>query len=122
MNTLVRQAWERARSSPSLRLSVAGWLLFGLAGSVALTLALAGAAHAQSAALVAENALAWFAVGLFLLVGVAMLKTPDGADVNKVGIPNGLSLIRAWACFPMMLCAFLPFAGNDGPGYDGGFR
>jgi phosphatidylglycerophosphate synthase len=114
MNTLIREAWARAQASPALRFSVFAWLAFGLAGSEVLTIALARGAHVPAGALIAEDAAAWFFCSVVLLVGIAQLKTPDGAEVNKVGIPNGLTLIRALACYPMLLCALLPLPGNDG--------
>jgi len=114
MNTLIREAWGRARTSSGLRFSVLAWLALGVAGSEVLTIVLARDAHAASAALVAGDAGAWFFCSAFLLAGLSLLKNPDGAIVDKVGIPNGLTLIRAWACYPMMLCAFLSLPGNDG--------
>jgi phosphatidylglycerophosphate synthase len=114
MTTLIREAWERARASSGLRFSAFAWLALGLGGSELLTIVLARDAHVASKALVAGDAAAWFFCSAVLLTGLSLLKNPDGTIVNKVGIPNGLTLIRAWACYPMMLCAFLPLPGSDG--------
>jgi phosphatidylglycerophosphate synthase len=114
MNTLIREAWARARASAHLRFSVFAWLALGLVGSEAMTVLLARDAHVGSRALIAGDAGAWLFCSAFLVGGLAQLTTPEGTTVDKVGIPNGLTLIRAWACYPMMLCAFLTLPGNDG--------
>lgn len=104
------------RGSRRLRRSLAFWLALGLVLTEAFTVALAELHGAGAVPLGLEALLAWAFVSLFLVFGAPLLRTPDGGVVSRYGIPNGLSAIRAWLCFPLMLCALLTLPGSTGLG------
>ncbi|MHB8717962.1 MAG: CDP-alcohol phosphatidyltransferase family protein [Candidatus Dormibacteria bacterium] len=111
---VLRQDVDRLRSSPRLRRSAALWLALGLALSEAFTIPLAVAAHAGVAALILIDAACWLVVGLGLLAGITLLRLPDGTELDRFGLPNGLTALRAWLSFPLILCATLPLPGSSG--------
>jgi len=60
-------------------------------------------------------AVAWWAlIAVVFAGGAAMLLTPAGEQVDTYGVPNGLTVLRAWLCFPLFLCAFLSLPGRLG--------
>jgi CDP-diacylglycerol--glycerol-3-phosphate 3-phosphatidyltransferase len=90
------------------------WLIFGLIIDEAFT-ALVAQLHGggQVGALLAG--LAWWAlVAMVLVGGAALLNRPDGSRVDVLGIPNGLTALRAWACLPLALCALWTLPHNLG--------
>jgi phosphatidylglycerophosphate synthase len=112
---LTRDALHRLRRSPALRRSLYFWLAVGLALTEAFTVPLA-LLHGHGTLLpLAFGAVGWWAVvSLFLIGGTPLLRTPDGADLDRYGIPNGLSAIRAWLCFPLILTAAASLPGSLG--------
>ena len=102
------------RGSPRLRRSLAAWLALGLVLTEAFTLSLA-ALHGSGMVAFGLGALAaWAFASLFLLFGAPLLRTPDGRRLDGYGVPNGLSAIRAWMCFPLVMCAAVALPGSTG--------
>ena len=54
----------------------------------------------------------WIAVTIGIIGGAAMLLTPDGNTVDRYGIPNGLTALRAYACVPLLFVATLSLPGR----------
>ena len=103
------------RASSSLRRSLLFWLATGLVLTEAFTVPLASLHDPTTVLPFALGALgAWAFAALFLVFGAPLLRTPDGRRVDRYGIPNGLSAIRAWACFPLILCAAISLPGSVG--------
>jgi cardiolipin synthase len=101
--------------SPGLRRSLAFWLAVGLVLTEAFTIALAQLHDGATTLPFALGAFgSWAFVSLFLTFGAPLLRTPDGRRVDTYGIPNGLSAIRAWMCFPLILCAAVSLPGSIG--------
>jgi len=70
----------------------------GLVLSEAFTIRLAVLHDRGAVAPLALGALGWWAsVSLFLVGGTPLLRTPDGVRIDRYGIPNGLSAIRAFS-------------------------
>jgi phosphatidylglycerophosphate synthase len=99
---------DRLRGSPRLRRSFAAWGLLGLVLTEAFAV---GVAQLQSprAALIAGLAgiVWWMAVTAVPLAGAALLTTPEGALVDRLGVPNGLTALRAYSCAGLICCALL---------------
>jgi phosphatidylglycerophosphate synthase len=70
--------------------------------------------HGHSAAGGAAIATAawWVVVTIGIIGGAAMLMTPDGDPVDRYGIPNGLTALRAYACVPLLFIATLSLPGR----------
>ena len=112
---LVRESAALLGGSRSLRRSLTFWLALGLVLAEGFTIPLAELHGAPSLLPMVLGALGcWAAVSLFLVIGTPLLRTPDGARVDRYGIPNGLSAIRAWLCFPLVMCAALSLPGSLG--------
>ncbi|MBV9101618.1 MAG: CDP-alcohol phosphatidyltransferase family protein [Candidatus Dormibacteraeota bacterium] len=110
---LYAEALARLRASRTLRRSGALWLAAGLLCSEALAVALTlvqGGSATEAAAL--STLVWWAAISAVFIGGAAMLVTPDGAPVDRYGVPNGLTALRAWLCVPILLIAWLPFPGR----------
>jgi cardiolipin synthase (CMP-forming) len=59
------------------------------------------------------SSLVWWVVILVVVTGgAALLDTPDGNRLDRYGIPNGLTALRAWACVPLLLIAVLTLPSN----------
>ncbi|MGH7721554.1 MAG: CDP-alcohol phosphatidyltransferase family protein [Candidatus Dormibacteria bacterium] len=112
---LVREALARLGGSAPLRRSLLLWLSIGLVLSEGFTIPLA-ALHDRASVLplAVAAAGAWLLASVSLVVGTPLLRTADGTRIDHYGIPNGLSVIRAWLCFPLMLCAALSLPGSLG--------
>lgn len=54
----------------------------------------------------------WLLIAAVVAGGAAMLTTPDGAVVDRYGVPNGLTALRAWLCLSLLLVALLPPPGR----------
>ncbi|MEA2637161.1 MAG: hypothetical protein QOE18_218, partial [Chloroflexota bacterium] len=54
----------------------------------------------------------WVVVTVGIIGGAAMLMTPDGAPVDRYGVPNGLTALRAYACVPLLFIATLSLPGR----------
>jgi cardiolipin synthase len=112
---LIREAFARLGASPRLRHSLAFWLTAGLALSEGFTIPVAALHDGASIVPLALGAAgAWALASLFLVAGAPLLLTPDGTRVDRYGIPNGLTAIRAWLSFPLILCATLSLPGALG--------
>ena len=111
----MREAFALLGGSSRLRRSLWFWLGVGLLLSEAFTIPLALLHDRAALAPLALGALGWWAaVSVFLVGGTPLLRTPDGIRIDRYGIPNGLSAIRAWLCFPLILCASLSLPGSVG--------
>lgn len=111
----LEQSVALLRGSRSLRRSLVFWLSLGLVLTEAFTIALADLHDPGAIAPFALGALgAWALASLFLVFGAPLLQTPDGARVDRYGVPNGLTAIRAWSCFPLIMCAAVALPGSTG--------
>lgn len=107
LRALVAASTDRLCASDRLRRSLAVWLIGGLVGIEGFALALA-ALHGSGGLVIGIGAAGWWmVVGAVLVGGAVMLEGPDGAPIDRYGVPNGLSALRAWSCFPLLLCAYL---------------
>jgi phosphatidylglycerophosphate synthase len=105
----------RLRASRRLRLSLLGWSVLGLSVCAGISVPVAALVSPPAAAWAALGSVLWSVVVTLVLVGGgAMLVTPDGRRIDYYGLPNGLTALRAYTCFPLILCAALPLAGNTG--------
>ncbi len=115
LRDLFREALSLLAASPRLRRSLWLWLAVGLVLSEGFTVALAVlAGRASLVPLVAGALAAWVFVSIVFAWGAPLLRTPDGTRIDRYGVPNGLSAIRAWLCFPLLLCATLSLPGSIG--------
>ena len=115
LGDLVREALALLAGSARLRRSLFFWLTLGLVLSEGFTIPVAALHDPASIAPLAVGAgLAWAVASLFLVGGTPLLRTPDGTRIDRYGIPNGLSAIRAWLCFPLILTAALSLPGSTG--------
>lgn len=104
----VAEAFRR----PGLRRSLLVWAGAGLVLTETFTVAVTRMDRgAPMAALALAAGGWWLAVTAALAVGSVLLHTPDGRPLNAYGLPNGLTAIRAWLSFPLILCAVLPLPG-----------
>jgi len=53
-------------------------------------------------------------MGVVFGAGAAMLDDPDGAAINRYGVPNGVTAVRAWFSVPVLLTALLHLPGREG--------
>lgn len=112
---LYADSLDRLRVSRQLRVSLLGWSALGLAVSAAMSVPVAASVSRSAAVWAAAGAVLWALVVTAVLVGGAgMLVTPDGEHIDYYGLPNGLTALRAYSCFPLILCAALPLAGDTG--------
>ena len=112
---LVYASIDLLSGSAALRRSLSAWLGVGLVLTEAFTVALVLLGNPGAMAPLAGGAAGWWAVvSLFLVFGTPLLRTPDGTRIDRYGLPNGLSAIRAWLCFPLILCATLSLPGSLG--------
>jgi phosphatidylglycerophosphate synthase len=98
----------RFRDSPRLRRSYTAWAVAGLVLTEAFAVGVAQLQSRRAALITAPAALAWWlAVTAVPVIGAALLTTPQGARVDRLGVPNGLTAMRAYSCAGLILCAFL---------------
>lgn len=115
LRELIREAFALLGASPRLRRSLWFWLTVGVVLSEGFTIPLAVLHDRASVVPLALGALGWWAfASLFLVGGTPLLRTPDGTRIDRYGLPNGLSAIRAWLCFPLILTASLSLPGSLG--------
>jgi phosphatidylglycerophosphate synthase len=115
LRDLFRDALSLLGASTRLRHSLWLWLAVGLVLSEGFTVALAVLAGRSALVPLVAGALAvWALVSVVLAAGAPLLRTPDGTRIDRYGVPNGLSAIRAWLCFPLILCATLSLPGSIG--------
>jgi cardiolipin synthase (CMP-forming) len=112
---LVHESVALLGGSRRLRRSLLLWLAIGLLVSEGFTVPLAELHDPHSLVPLGLGALAsWAVVSLFLVFGAPLLLTPDGVRVDRYGVPNGLTAIRAWVCFPLVVCAAVSLPGSLG--------
>jgi phosphatidylglycerophosphate synthase len=100
---LLGNASRRLRGSSSLRRSLLLWLATGLLLGEGFAFAVA---HLHGGGWVTAGLLTlgwWLLVSLVVAGGAGMLVGPDGTPVDRYGVPNGLSAVRAWLCLPLLL-------------------
>jgi len=111
MGRLFTGAADRWRRSRSLRLSLALWSGLGLA----LTLGAGASAGALGGRLglgLLAGAVWWVATTACLFAGISLLRRyPDQSPVDRFGVPNGITAIRAYLSLPVVLYAALPPLG-----------
>jgi cardiolipin synthase len=112
---LIGEALVLLGASPRLRRSLFLWLATGLMLTEGFTIPIAALRDRGWILPLALGAAgSWALASLFLVGGTPLLRTPDGTRIERYGIPNGLSAIRAWLCFPLILCAALSLPGSLG--------
>lgn len=94
-------------------MSLLFWALLALVLGEALT-GFVAAVHGHGAigGAAVATAVWWFAVTVGVVAGAALLMTPDGTKVDRYGIPNGLTALRAYACVPLLFIATLSLPGR----------
>ena len=99
--------------SGSLRASLLFWTALGLVLDEGLAVGVA-LVHGAGALPGAAGATAawWLAISAGVVGGAAMLLTPSGDEVDRYGIPNGLTALRAYACVPLLFVATLSLPGR----------
>ncbi len=113
LRPLIREAFALLGASPRLRHSLYLWVGVGLVLTEGLTIPVAALHDSGSIVPLALGAAgAWAVASLFLVGGTPLLRTADGVRVDHYGLPNGISAIRAWLSFPLMLCAVLTLPGS----------
>lgn len=55
----------------------------------------------------------WVFVDIVFIAALPWLRKPDGTPVNTLGVPNGLTALRAWLTYALVLAGFLPFPGRE---------
>ncbi len=111
---LFTQAITLLGQSRQLRVSLARWLVFGLAYTEGFCLVVAWLHGGGFVEVSLGGALWWAFVSLFMVGGAPLLVIPGGGRLSYYGIPNGLSAMRAWSCLPLLLTTSLPLPGNLG--------
>jgi len=107
---LYAEAFRLIRGSENLRRSLRIWLAIGFVSVETYSLTVAWLHDPGTALVVSLGALVWWAaVAMIVIGGTPLLITPDGGRVEHYGIPNGLTALRAWASYPLMLSATLSF-------------
>ena len=98
----------RLEASEALRASLLFWSISGLVLSEAVAVVIA-LLHGRTALLGATLVTFawWVLIAAVFFGGASMLATPDGRAVDRYGVPNGLTALRAWLCVPLMLIAVL---------------
>lgn len=111
MGRLFTGAADRWSASLSLRRSLGYWSGLGLV----LTLgagASAGALGGRVAVGLITGAAWWVATTACLFAGISLLRRyPDQSPVDRFGVPNGITAVRAYLSLPLVLYASLPPVG-----------
>lgn len=111
LGRLFTGAAERWSGSRSLRRSLALWSGLGLA----LTLGAGASAGALGGRLgmgLLAGAAWWVATTACLFAGISLLlRYPDQTPVDRFGVPNGITAVRAYLSLPVVLFAALPPVG-----------
>lgn len=104
-------AGERWRAAPSLRRSLGLWTGLGLALTLGAGIS-AGALGGRLGLGILLGAAWWVATTVCLFAGVSLLlRYPDRTPVDRFGIPNGITAVRAYLSLPVVLYAALPPLG-----------
>jgi CDP-diacylglycerol---glycerol-3-phosphate 3-phosphatidyltransferase len=113
LGSLVSEAFALLGASRRLRRSLYLWTGIGFVLTEGFTVPVAALHDSASIVPLALGAAgAWAVASLFLVGGTPLLRTADGTRVDHYGLPNGISAIRAWLSFPLMLCAVLTLPGS----------
>jgi phosphatidylglycerophosphate synthase len=113
LGNLVSEAFALLGASRRLRRSLYLWVGIGLVLTEGFTIPVAALHDSASIVPLGLGAAgAWAVASLFLVGGTPLLRTADGTRVDHYGLPNGISAIRAWLSFPLMLCAVLTLPGS----------
>ncbi|MHB1502059.1 MAG: CDP-alcohol phosphatidyltransferase family protein [Candidatus Dormibacteria bacterium] len=105
---LTRDSARRWSDSPRLRRSLVGWALLGLVLSAGSGLS-AGWLGGQAALGVGLGVGWWVIITGFLLVALDLnCSYPDRSPLDYLGLPNGLTSIRAYMAVPILLYATMP--------------
>jgi phosphatidylglycerophosphate synthase len=56
----------------------------------------------------------WLLISAVMAAGAALLVDPAGRAVNRYGLPNGLTALRAWLCLPLLLVTTWSLPGRLG--------
>lgn len=108
LGRLLGSAVEQLRRSRRLRLSLLFWLAAGLVLEEAYSLTVAVLHDPATAPLIGLGAVGWWLVVSVIVAGGApLLVTPEGRRLDRYGVPNGLSAMRAWMSYPLILSATL---------------
>jgi len=111
MGRLFTGAADRWGGSRSLRVSMTLWSGLGLALSLGAG-ASAGALGGRLALGLISGAAWWAATTACLFGGMSLLlRYPDQNPVDRFGVPNGITAIRAYLSLPVVLYAALPPVG-----------
>lgn len=112
---LYAQSFRLLRRSRHLRISLLFWTVLGLGLIEAFAVGVAALDSTRSAVIAAVTAaLWWLFISIVLAGGAPMLRTPDGALIEYLGVPNGLTSLRAYSCYPLLLCATLSLPDDVG--------
>ncbi|HEV3123054.1 MAG TPA: CDP-alcohol phosphatidyltransferase family protein [Candidatus Dormibacteraeota bacterium] len=112
---LYAESLVRLRGGRHLRCSLVFWTGLGLVLIEAFAVGVAQMDSRRSAVVAAGiAALWWLLISSVLVGGISLLRTPDGARIDYIGVPNGLTALRAWSCYPLLLCATLTLPGQVG--------
>jgi phosphatidylglycerophosphate synthase len=113
--SLYAEAFGRLRSSAHLRASYLFWIALGLVFTEAFSVSVAHLQSTDTERWAAAAALGWWLFpSLVLAGGVALLRTPAGDRIDHIGVPNGLTALRAYSCLPLLLTATLSTPGRSG--------
>ncbi len=105
---LLRSAGVRWSASSQLRVSLIRWSALGLILSAAAG-ASAGALGGRVAVGLVLDLVWWALTSACLFAGLSLLRTyPAGTPVQRLGLPNGITAIRAYLSVPVVLFAALP--------------
>lgn len=111
LGRLFTGAADRWAQSRSLRVSLTLWSGLGLV----LTLAAGATAGALGGRLwlgLLCAAAWWFATTACLFAGISLLRRfPDQSPVDRFGVPNGITAVRAYLSLPVVLYASFPPLG-----------
>ena len=89
------------------------WSLVGLITSEGFAIPVALLHGSDALVPAAAATLGWWVLVTVVLVGgAAMLTTGDGAPVDRYGVPNGLTAVRAWFCVPLLVLAAASLPGR----------
>ncbi|MBV8195893.1 MAG: CDP-alcohol phosphatidyltransferase family protein [Candidatus Dormibacteraeota bacterium] len=113
MLALYGSALTRLRAAPRLRHSLVLWSAIALVAGEGFTVGVV-VVHSTGAMLAATvSSFVWWVLVLVVVVGgAAWLDTPDGTRLDRYGVPNGLTALRAWACIPLLFVALLSLPGR----------
>lgn len=114
LHGLLAGSERRLAASAQLRRSLTGWMALGAAASLGFAAAIAQLHGGGLGTAIGVTLAGWLAVSLVMAGGAVMLVDPQGAAVDRYGVPNGLSALRAWLCVPLLLVTGWTLPGRLG--------